>query len=48
MPKDLTKLSPKEFEVLSGAALENRFRWEGGSLELIVSEAPLPEPLPRD
>ena len=41
MPKDLTKLSLKEFEAVSGGEFDQRSRWNNGTLELTVFEASL-------
>jgi hypothetical protein len=39
MPKDLTKLSLKEFEAVSGGEFDKRARWSKGTLELTVYQA---------
>ena len=39
MPKDLTKLSLKEFEAVSGGDFDKRTRWNNGTLELTVYQA---------
>jgi hypothetical protein len=39
MPKDLTKLSLKEFDIINGGESESRSRWQKGTLELTVSKA---------
>ena len=39
MPKDLTKLSLKELEAVSGGEFDQRTRWVNGTLELTVFEA---------
>lgn len=39
MPKDLTKLSLKEFEAVSFGGFEQRTRWNNGTLELTVYQA---------
>jgi hypothetical protein len=39
MPKDLTKLSLKEFEAVSNGEFDQRARWNNGTLELTVSQA---------
>ena len=39
MPKDLTKLSLKEFEAVSNGEFDQRLRWSHGTLELTVSQA---------
>lgn len=43
MPKDLTKLSLKEFEAVSGGEFDQRSRWNNGTLELTVYAAGVPE-----
>lgn len=39
MPKDLTKLSLKEFEAVSDGEFNRRTRWNHGTLELTVHQA---------
>lgn len=39
MPKDLTKMSLKEFEAVSGGEFDQRARWSNGTLELTVYKA---------
>lgn len=39
MPKDLTKLSLKEFESLSNGDFDKRTIWRNGTLEMTVSQA---------
>lgn len=41
MPKDLTKLSIREFDALSTGEFDQRTRWNNGTLEMVVSQAPL-------
>lgn len=36
MPKDLTKLSLKEFDMVSEGEVEQRMRWNNGHLEMSV------------
>lgn len=36
MPKDLTKLSLKELETVSGTRFDERMRWNSGTLEVTV------------
>ena len=38
MPKDLTKLSLKEFEAVSLGGVDKRMRWNNGKLELRVHQ----------
>jgi hypothetical protein len=38
MPKDLTKLSLKEFEAVSLGGVDKRMRWNNGTLELRVHQ----------
>lgn len=38
MPKDLTKLSLKEFESLSNGDFDKRTNWRNGTLEMTVSQ----------
>ncbi|HEY9723901.1 MAG TPA: hypothetical protein V6D47_18010 [Oscillatoriaceae cyanobacterium] len=40
MPKDLTKLSIREFDSLSTGEFDQRTRWHNGTLERVVSQAP--------
>jgi hypothetical protein len=39
MPKDLTKMSLKELETVSGTRFDERMRWNSGALELTVFAA---------
>lgn len=39
MPKDLTKLSLKDFEALANGDVDKRFNWNRGALEMTVSKA---------
>ena len=39
MPKDLTKLSLKDFEALANGDIDKRFNWNRGTLEMTVSKA---------
>lgn len=39
MPKDLTKLSLKEFEAVSLGGVDQRMRWTNGTLELKVHQS---------
>ena len=39
MPKDLTKLSLKEFDMVSEGEIEQRMRWNNGHLEMTVRSA---------
>ena len=43
MPKDLTKLSLKDLDIVSDGELEQRMRWNNGRLELTVSAVGLPD-----
>lgn len=45
MPKDLTKLSLKDFEVISDGAFDERMTWENGTLVMTVREATTESPL---
>ena len=38
MPKDLTKLSMKEFDTIQGGD-DQRYRWNNGTLELMIGQA---------
>ena len=40
MPKDLTKLSLKEFEAISTGEFDSGTRWSNGTLEMVVTQAP--------
>lgn len=39
MPKDLTKLSLKEFEAISTGEFDSGVRWNNGTLEMVVTKA---------
>lgn len=39
MPKDLTKLSLKDFEAISNGDFDGRMQWNNGTLEMTVSRA---------
>lgn len=39
MPKDLTKLSLKDFEAIANGDFDSRMHWHHGTLELTVSRA---------
>lgn len=39
MPKDLTKLSLKDFEALANGDFDSRMNWHNGTLEMTVSRA---------
>lgn len=45
MPKDLTKLSLKELDVISDGAFDERMSWENGTLVMTVREAKAEHPL---
>lgn len=39
MPKDLSKLSLKEFDLVSEGEIEQRMRWSNGHLEMTIKSA---------
>ena len=39
MPKDITKLSLKEFDLVSEGEIEQRFRVTNGQLEMTIKQA---------
>lgn len=38
MPKDLTKLSLKEFDTIQGGD-DHRYKWNNGSLEVMIRQS---------
>lgn len=39
MPKDLTKLSLKDFEAIANGDFDKRFNWNRGTIEMTVAKA---------